>query len=135
MAVDGRINVRHEDVFTEPVYLLSVDSVDDFEKKKAKVEDPQERDKTTGLRLWSVSVLDPTAQQGRREIKVKIAADVQPVPPNGPMHPVEFEGLQVVPYLDQSRTRPRVGIAYRASGLRPTRSTSSSSGSTSARAS
>src|SRR4051812_25639122 len=76
MAVEGRINVRHEDVFTEAVYLLSVDSVDDFEKKKAKVEDPQERDKTTGLRLWSVSVLDPTAQQGRREIKVKIAADV-----------------------------------------------------------
>jgi hypothetical protein len=129
MAVEGRINVRHEDVFTQAVILLSVDAVDDFEKKKAKVEDPQERDKTTGLRLWAVSVLDPTAQQGRREIKVKIAADVQPVPPNGVMAPVEFEGLQVVPYLDQSRTRPRVGIAYRAAGLRSPSSRGASGGS------
>src|SRR2546423_15302953 len=78
MAVEGRINVRHEDVFTQPVLLLSVDPVEDFDKKRAGVADPQERDKTTEMRLWSVSVLDPTAQQGKREVKVKIAADVQP---------------------------------------------------------
>jgi hypothetical protein len=118
MAVEGRINVRHEDVFTQPILLLSVDPVEDFEKKRAGVEDPQERDRTTGMRLWSASVLDPTAQQGRREIKVKIAADVQPVPPHGLMAPVEFDGLQVIPYLDSNRAKPRVGIAYRATGFR-----------------
>jgi hypothetical protein len=118
MAVEGRINVRHEDVFTQPILLLSVDPVEDFEKKRAGIEDPQERDRTTGMRLWSASVLDPTAQQGRREIKVKIAADVQPVPPHGLMAPVEFEGLQVIPYLDSNRAKPRVGIAYRAAGFR-----------------
>ena len=118
MAVEGRINVRHEDVFTQPVLVLSVDPVEDFDKKRAGVGDPQEFDKTTGLRLWAVSVLDPTAPQGRREIKVKIAADVLPVPPNGLMAPVEFEGLQVIPYLDSNRAKPRVAIAYRASGLR-----------------
>lgn len=123
MAVEGRINVRHEDVFTQPVLLLSVDPVEDFDKKRAKVEDPQEFDKTSGLRLWSVSVLDPTAQQGRREIKVKIAADVQPVPPNGLMGPVEFDGLQVIPYLDANRAKPRVAIAYRAAGFRSIRAT------------
>jgi hypothetical protein len=68
-------------------------------------------------------VLDPTAQQGRREIKVKIAADVQPVPPNGLMAPVEFEGLQVIPYLDSNRAKPRVAIAYRAAGFRTSRAT------------
>jgi hypothetical protein len=118
MAVEGRINVRHEDVFTQPILLLSVDPVEDFEKKRAGVEDPQERDRTTGMRLWSASVLDPTAPQGRREIKVKIAADVQPVPPHGLMAPVEFDGLQVIPYLDSNRAKPRVGIAYRAAGFR-----------------
>jgi hypothetical protein len=118
MAVEGRINVRHEDVFTQPILLLSVDPVEDFEKKRAGIEDPQERDRTTGMRLWSASVLDPTAPQGRREIKVKIAADVQPVPPHGLMAPVEFDGLQVIPYLDSNRAKPRVGIAYRAAGFR-----------------
>jgi hypothetical protein len=118
MAVEGRINVRHEDVFTQPILLLSVDPVEDFEKKRAGTEDPQERDRTTGMRLWSASVLDPTAPQGRREIKVKIAADVQPVPPHGLMAPVEFDGLQVIPYLDSNRAKPRVGIAYRAAGFR-----------------
>jgi hypothetical protein len=43
MAIEGRINVRHEDVFTQPVLLLSVDPVEDFDKKRAGVEDPQER--------------------------------------------------------------------------------------------
>src|SRR5688572_15070984 len=118
MAVEGRINVRHEDVFTQPILLLSVDPVEDFEKKRAGIEDPQERDRTTGMRLWSASVLDPAAPQGRREIKVKIAADVQPVPPHGLMAPVEFDGLQVIPYLDSNRAKPRVGIAYRAAGFR-----------------
>ncbi len=119
MAVEGRINVRHEDIFTQPVLLLSVDPVEDFDKKRAGNVDPQERDKTTEMRLWSASVLDPTAPQGKREVKVKIAADVQPVPPNGLLAPVEFEGLQVIPYLDSNRVKPRVAIAYRAAGFRP----------------
>jgi hypothetical protein len=118
MAVDGRINVEHGQIFTQPVLLLSVSPVEDFDKKRAGNGDPQERDKQTGLRLWAVSVLDPTAPEGKREIKVKIAADHQPVPPNGVMQPVEFDGLQVIPYLDTNRAKPRVAIAYRAAGFR-----------------
>ena len=118
MAVDGRINVRHEDVFPVPVLVLGVEPVNDFEKVKAKVPDPQDRDKDSGMRLWAVSILDPSARQGQREIKVKIPADHQPVPPNGPMAPAEFDGLQVIPYLDTNRARPRVAIAYRATGFR-----------------
>ena len=118
MAVEGRINVRHEDVFPVPVLVLGVEPVNDFEKVKAKVPDPQERDRETGARLWAVSILDPSARQGQREIKIKVAADVQPVPPNGPMQPCEFDGLQVIPYLDANRAKPRVAIAYRAAGFR-----------------
>jgi len=118
MAVDGRINVRHEDVFPVPVLVLGVEPVNDFDKQRAGVPDPQDRDKDTGMRLWAVSILDPSARQGQREIKVKIASDHQPTPPSGPMTPVEFDGLQVIPYLDTNRTRPRVAIAYRAAGFR-----------------
>jgi hypothetical protein len=126
MAVEGRINVRHEDIFTQPVLVLSVDAVEDFDKKRAGNVDPQDIDKQTGMRLWSVSVLDPTAPQGRREIKVKIAADAPPAPPNGLMSPAEFDGLQVIPYLDSNRAKPRVGIAYRATGFRIGRQTRAS---------
>lgn len=118
MAVDGRIPVRHEDVFPVPVVVMSVDPVEDFDKKRAGAGDPQERDKQTGMRLWAVSVIDSSAPAGKREIKVKIPADVQPVPPNGTGREVEFDGLQVVPYLDTNRSKPRVGIAYRAAGFR-----------------
>ena len=131
MAVDGRINVRHEDVFPVPVLVLGVEPAEDFDKIKAAREagqfdkatgrptvDVQIRDRETGMRVWVVSVLDPSAKQGQREIKVKVAADVQPVPPGGLMAPCEFEGLQVIPYLDTNRTKPRVAIAYRAAGFK-----------------
>ncbi|MBC8091316.1 MAG: plasmid replication, integration and excision activator [Pseudonocardia sp.] len=123
MAVEGRINVRHEDVFTQPVVLLSVDPSEDFDKRKAGDADIQERDKGTGIRLWAVSILDPTARQGQREIKVKVVAEQQPVPPHGVLAPCEFDGLQVIPYLDQNRAKPRVGIAYRATGFRSSKTT------------
>jgi hypothetical protein len=118
VAVEGRISVRHEDVFPVPVLVLGVEPVNDFDKVRAKVEDPQERDKDSGLRMWAVSILDTSAREGRREIKVKIPAEVQPVPPAGLMSPAEFDGLQVIPYVDTNRAQPRVAIAYRASGFR-----------------
>ena len=121
MAVQGRIPVKFEDVFPQGVLVLSVDPVEDFDRKRSGAADPQERDKETGLRLWSVAVMDPTAQAGRREIKVKLAADHQPVPPNGLMAPAEFDGLVVIPWLDDSRSRPRIAFAYRAAGFRVTK--------------
>jgi hypothetical protein len=121
MAVQGRVPARHEDVFPVPVVVMSVDAVEDFEKRKAGAGDPQERDKETGMRLWAVSLMDPSAQAGKREVKVKMAADHQPVPPNGIGGPVEFDGLVVIPWLDDSRSRPRVAFAYRAAGFRVAR--------------
>jgi hypothetical protein len=112
------------------VLLLGVEPAEDFEKIKAAraagqvdesgriLADVQLRDKDTKYRLWIVSVLDPSAKQGQREIKVKVAAEYQPVPPNGLMAPCEFEGLQVIPYLDTNRAKPRVAIAYRAAGFK-----------------
>ena len=55
-----------------------------------------------------------------REIKVKIAADVRPVPPNGLLAALEFDGLQVIPYLDFNRVKPCVAIADQAAGRHET---------------
>ena len=41
----------------------------------------QARDKDTGLPLWQVEVLDFDPQAREKTFKVKIAAAVQPVPP------------------------------------------------------
>ena len=121
MSVQGPFKVDCGELFAHGLGIISeVDSLDDFDKS-TKDNRVQARDKDTGLRLWAASVLDPSAPQGRREIKVKIPAEVQPVPPNGPMAPVEFEGLQVIPYLDTNRAKPRVAIAYRAAGFRRVR--------------
>ncbi len=122
MAVQGPIRTRHEDVFPEPVLVLSVEPIEDFDKRKAGIADPQDRDKETGMRLWAVSVLDPTARPGQREIKVKIPAEQQPVPPGGQLGDVYFTDLAVIPYVDTNRARPRLGMSYRASGMTTARS-------------
>ncbi len=129
MAVQGPIRTRHEDVFPEAVLVLSVEPIDDFDKRKAGVADPQERDKETGMRLWAVSVLDPTARAGQREIKVKIPAEQQPVPPGGQLGDVYFTDLVVIPYVDTNRARPRLGVSYRASGMMTARPSSGGSAS------
>jgi hypothetical protein len=64
---------------------------------------------------------DPDARKGQAEVTVKIAADVQPVPPEAlpglPFRPVEFDGLSITPYLDERRTRPRVAYSLRATAM------------------
>jgi hypothetical protein len=53
---------------------------------------------------------------------VKVAAEHQPVPPaavdGSPFVQVEFEGLTVTPYVDESHGRPRVAYSIRATGMR-----------------
>jgi hypothetical protein len=44
----------------------------------------QSKDKATGLPLWVVEVIDADATTRARTVKVKVAAQVQPVLPNGP---------------------------------------------------
>jgi len=125
MAVPLRIPVRFEDVFPAGAFVLGVEPVNDFEKVQAQVSDAQERDKDSGERLWAVRVLDadPAARAGSAELRVKIAAPVQPVVPDvlpgTPFRPVEFEGLTLTPYVDTSRSRPRQAYSLRATALRP----------------
>jgi len=125
MAVPQRIPVRFEDVFPHGAFVLGVEPMNDFEKVQAGTSDPQERDKVTGERVWAVRVMDPdpAARAGTAEVKVKITAAVQPVPPDAvagtPFRPVEFDGLTLTPYMDTNRVRPKQAFSLRATGMRP----------------
>ena len=44
----------------------------------------QSKDKASGLPLWQVEVIDADATARTRTVKIKVAAQVQPVLPNGP---------------------------------------------------
>jgi hypothetical protein len=108
-----RVPVSSELVFPLGAMFHSVEPVIDFEARKAGTADPQERDKHTGMRVWSVKVfdLDPEAGKfgGSAEMKVKIAADYQPVPPAAqvPGFPpkVAFTGMTVTPYVNSKNGR------------------------------
>lgn len=125
MAISSGIRVAHDAVFPQTCFMKGeVRKSEDFDKRSAGLEDTQARDKVTGLRLWEVTVLDtdPDARKGQSEATVKIAAEVQPVPPPEQpglgLRPVIFEGLTVTPYVDMNAQRPRVAYAFRATGMR-----------------
>jgi hypothetical protein len=82
----------------------------------------QARDKDTGLPVWVVDVMDFDPDARERTYRVKIAAEVQPVPPDAvdgaPVRPVELEGLTVTPYQKESGFgRTRIAYSLRATGL------------------
>ena len=67
----------------------------------------QSNDKTSGMPLWVIEVIDGDPAARVRAVKVKVAAQVQPVvpagrPPRSPFVPVEFAGLTVT----STSTRP-----------------------------
>ena len=74
----------------------------------------------SGLPLWQVEVLDFDPQAREKTFGVKIAAAVQPVPPEAiagaPVRPVVLEGLTVTPYIKEGN-RPRIGYSLRCTAL------------------
>jgi hypothetical protein len=108
-----------------------VEKVRDFDKSSGD-RVVQQVDKHTSLPLWVVEVIDADPDARQRTVKVKVAAQVQPVlppqPPGSPFTPVEFEGLTVTPYVDSGRCQgkgkcaARQGYSLKATGVHaPTR--------------
>ncbi|GAB2674735.1 plasmid replication, integration and excision activator [Thalassiella azotivora] len=124
MAIQGGIPVAHNQVFPAGAFVVGeVERIEDYDKRQAGVEDCQSRDKATGLRLWAVRVVDvdPEGRRGQAEVVVKVAAEVQPVPPDAlpgmPFRPVVFEGLTVTPWIDDRGNRPKIGYSFRATSM------------------
>ena len=123
MAIAKRFKIAHDDVFPFGAYLMGeCGPVWDFDKssKDAKV---QQLDKDSGLPLWSVDVVDADPEAGKKAktVTVKIAAKVQPVPPEAlpglPFRPVVFEGLSALPYIEDSGNFSRIVWSFKADAM------------------
>ncbi|GAB7100267.1 hypothetical protein JCM3263A_17420 [Thermobifida fusca] len=118
MAIQGALPVEFGTVFPHGAFALGVEAVTNFETKRPEV------DREAGLPLWAVEVIDadPNARGRAKSVKVKVAAEVCPVLPDEvaglPFRPVEFEGMTVMPYVDDSGRRPRVAYSLRARGIK-----------------
>jgi hypothetical protein len=120
MAVTGALKVECAQVFPHGLGIVgSVAPMDDFDRS-TKDNRVQARDKETGLPVWTVEVLDFDQDAREKTFRVKIAAAVQPVPPESvggvPVRPVVLEGLSVTPYIKDGN-RPKIGYSLRCTAL------------------
>ena len=107
--LQGAIPVQFGAVFPDGAYAAGkIEMVRDFDRSSGD-RIIQQVDKATGLPLWVVEVIDADKAARQRTVKVKIAAQVQPVlpspQPGSPFTAVEFEGLTATPYVDSSRCK------------------------------
>ena len=123
MAIAKRFKISHDEVFPFGAYLVGeVGPVFDFEKSSKDVK-VQQVDKDSGLPLWSVEVLDADPEAGKKSktVTVKIAARVQPVPPEAlpglPFRPVIFQGLSALPYIDDAGKFSRIVWSFKAEAM------------------
>ncbi len=128
MAYQGPIPVDHDLIFRDGAFATGAfQPVRDFEKS-SRERFVQATDKASGLPLWSLDVIDADPEARPKMTTVKLAAQVQPVmpptPAGSPFTAIEFEGLQVVPYVDRGRCQgngkctARQAYSLKATGIR-----------------
>src|SRR4051795_8951264 len=126
MALQGghRFAVSMGDVFPDGVYAMSVEQAQDYDEKSGRR--TPSKDKQTGEWVWTVTVIDrDRAEQVReKQVKVKVSAAVMPmlpgeIAPGSGLHPVDFTGLTITPYVNEGRAGGRARLAYsiRATGM------------------
>ncbi len=120
MSIQGSIPVEFGVVFPSGAYAAGAfEPVRDFDASTGE-KFVQSSDKASGLPLWAIEVIDPDPQARTKAVKVKVAAQIQPVipapPPGSPFTPVEFTGMTVTPYVSQAG---RLAYSLKASGIRP----------------
>ena len=120
MAISGGIKADCGDVFPHGLGVITeVAPLADF-NASTKDNRVQARDKDTGLPMWQVEVLDFDEHAREKTYRVKIAAAVQPVPPDAvaglPIRPVVLEGLTITPYIADG-PRPKIAYSLRCTGL------------------
>ena len=113
----GPIPVEFGTVFPDGAYAAGqVEKVRDFDRSSGD-RVIQQIDKDTGLPLWVVEVIDAQEDARQRTVKVKIAAEYQPVlpapAPGSPFTPVEFDGH------DGHPVRGRVPVPGQAASAAP----------------
>ena len=104
-------------MFPSGVYAAGgFDMVRDFDRSSGD-RVVQQADKATGLPLWVIEVINADPEARQRTVKVKVAAQYQPVlpdaPAGSPFVPVEFEGMTASPYVDSGRCQGKGKCAAR----------------------
>jgi hypothetical protein len=122
MAVQGPIPVDFAHAFPRGAFAAGAfEPVRDFEASKGG-RFVQSKDRTSGLPLWQVDVIDGDPQARDKTARVKVAAPDQPALPAPaaglPFVPVEFAGLTVTPYVNQGG---RLAYSLKATGVRAVR--------------
>jgi hypothetical protein len=101
MAIPGgyRFAVPFDVVFPQGCYVMSVERASDYNNGKPK----PAIDPISNKPVFSIQVTDPSAKGKNTGQVVKMAADVQPVPPPAipgtPFRPAVFEEMSAVPYV------------------------------------
>ncbi len=123
MALKGgsRFPVSMADVFPHGCNLLpdSITEAQDYDEKTGRRSPAV--DKVTGRKVFQCRVVDrdPDLAGRSAEVVVKILSDRMPTAPTGqPFEPVEFDGLQVTPYVTD---RGRMAYSLRAIGIKAAR--------------
>ncbi len=120
MALQGPIPVEFGLVFPDGAFAAGgFEPVRDFDASTGE-RFVQSADKGSGVPLWQVEVIDPDPRARARTVKVKVAAQVQPVLPSYPAGglpfvPVEFTGMTVTPYVTQAG---RLAYSLKAAGVK-----------------
>jgi hypothetical protein len=119
MSLQGPIPVEFGHVFTHGAFAAGgFEAVRDFDASTGD-RFVQSKDKATGLPLWAVEVIDADPEARTKTVKVKVAAETEPVLPPAPaglpFAPVEFTGLAVTPYVNQAG---RLAYSLKATGVR-----------------
>ena len=128
MALQGQIPIEFGMVFPSGAYAAGgIEMVRDFGRSSGD-RVVQQADKHSGLPLWVVEVIDADPDARQRTVKVKIAAQVQPVlpspAPGSPFTAVEFDGMTATPYVDAGRCQghgrcaARQAYSLKATGVR-----------------
>ena len=120
MAIQGALKVDCGEVFPHGLGVVSdVTPMADF-NASTKDNRVQARDKDTGLPVWQVEVIDFDPQARTKTYKVKVIAEVQPVPPEAlpgaPIRPLVLENLTVTSYIADG-PRPKIAYSLRCTGL------------------
>ena len=126
----ARLPVGMADVFPAGCHLIPDSIIEAMDYDEATGRRSPSVDKHTGKPVFQCRVSDrDEGLEGRsREVVVKILTDRKPNPPTGTAFElVEFEGLQVTPYVDTGRCQgkgrcgARMAFSLRATGLKAAR--------------
>lgn len=120
MALQGPFKIDSAELFPHGIAVCSaVTPLGDFDASTA-ANKVQSRDKDSGLPVWVVDVMDFDPDARERTSKVKVAAAVQPVPPDAiagtPLRPVYLENLSITPWIKEGNFA-KIAYSLRCSGL------------------